>query len=112
MIALIRDCRDFGGQGGSVTSSLVSRSVPGVMQRERDTLMLQLMHDVTSRDLNIPTLIDPRSGREKREKCEHGAERGGGGGGGADSWSRGQGGTGAMQTSERSQERTAEGRAV
>ena len=108
MIALIRDCRDFGGQGGSVTSSLVSRSGPGVMQRERDTLMLQLMHDVTSRDLNIPTLIDPRSGREKREKCEHGAERGGG----ADSWSRGQGGTGAMQTSERSQERTEEGRAV
>ena len=41
---------------------------PGVMQRERDTLMLQSMHDVMSRDHNIPTLIDPRSGRDLRER--------------------------------------------
>lgn len=32
------------------------------------TLMLQSMHDVMSRDHNIPTLIDPRSGRDLRER--------------------------------------------
>ena len=34
------------------------------------TLMLQLMHDVMSRDHNIPTLIDPRSGRERERERE------------------------------------------
>ena len=83
-----------------------SRSGPGVMQRERDTLMLQSMHDVMSRDHNIPTLIDPRSGRDLRERESVNMGRGpgavtiGGGGQRADSWSRGHGGSGAMQTPE------------
>ena len=79
----------------------MSRSVT---QRGRDTLLLQLLHDVMSRDHNILTLIDPRSETlDPRERESENMGRrlscdGGGGGQTAGAWDTR--GSGAMQTLE------------
>ena len=77
----------------------MSRSVT---QRGRDTLLFQLLHDVMSRDHNIPTLIDPRSETLDPRESENMGRRlgcdGGGGGQTAGAWDTR--GSGAMQTLE------------